>query len=127
MKGVKRTDVANSIKIDPSQVPRGFYPMIKYRIDNSGCHAAYVPGYGDKTLFDTKEEAIEGARILNKHPEHTWRRNPYLIVKLDIAPVPEGEKYPSISKHARHLETTEIEFNDDDTIRSQTDIPSTLQ
>lgn len=116
----------NTIKIDPGAVPRGFYPMIKYRIDNSGCHAAFIPGYGHQTLFDTKQEAIEAARVLNSHPEHKWRRNPYWIVKLDIAPVPEGEKYPCISKHAIHLETTEIEFNDDDTIRSQTNIPEKI-
>lgn len=115
------------IKLDPNQVPRGFYPIIKYRIDNSGCHAAYVPGYGEKTLFNTQDEAIEAARILSKHPDHKWRRNPYWIVKIDIAPVPEGEKYPSISKYARHLETIEIDFSKDDARRGKANLPETIQ
>lgn len=113
-------------KLDMSKTPIGFHPIIKYRIDNSGCFGAYVPGYGDQSLWDTQESAIEAARILSTHPEHKWRRNPYEIVKLDISAVPEEEEeFAAISPHARVLEIIEINFNDAAT--SQTKLPETVR
>jgi hypothetical protein len=115
------------IGFDFSQVPDSFYPTIKYRIDNSGCHGAFVPGFGDKFIWDTLDEAIIACKILREHPEHRWRGPLYEVRMFDVSDVAEPCRDPFNSVAARLIHTFILDFSKRDADRSKKNLSGQIR